>query len=174
MTCPTMPRMGEGGVNSSAARLVADFLDPARRALATHALAALGDDAVPVVASVLDGTARNAFGVSYRTFDEALRCALVTARFLARLAAPLEPALSSELEHPNPGIRAEAAAALGMLPRLSETSIAALAGTLEDDPDPASEAASVLLQSGLSEHTRVLDVTGRSARAAHVLTRTRA
>lgn len=147
-------------------RLVADFLNPARRALATHELAALGADAVPVVASVLDGSARNAFGVPYRAFGEALRCAVVTARHLGPLALSLEPALVSELANADPCIRAEAAAALGALTALSESGIVALATRLDDAPDPAMEAAIAILRLNLAQRQCVLDALGRSARAA--------
>lgn len=150
-------------------RLVADFLDPGRRSLATHELAALGAGAVPVVASVLEGETRNEFGVPYRAFGEALRCVLVTARLLGPLAISLEPAVASELESSDPAIRAEAAAALGALPALSELSVLRLATLLEDQPTPAMEAAVVIVRSNLTKRQSVLDIVDRSPRAARTL-----
>lgn len=45
---------------------------------------------------------------------------------------------------------------------------------LEDEPEPATEAAVAILRLKLSEHFSVLDVVGRSPRAARVLTRAQA
>ena len=156
-------------MDSDGMRLVADFLDPVRRAQATHELAARGAGAVFVVASVLDGTARNQHAVPYRTFGEALRCALVTARFLGPFAIPLEAAVASELANLSPTIRMEAATALGALPSLTEPSAVKLAMMLEDEPDPAMAAAAAILRLKLSEHVAVVEIVARSASAARAV-----
>ena len=125
-----------------------------------------------MVASVLEGETRNEFGVPYRAFGEALRCALVTARILGPIASPLEPAIASELASSDPAIRAEAAAALGALPALSELSVLRLATLLEEDePTPAMEVAVVIVRSNLTKRQSVLEMLDRSPKAARTLAR---
>jgi hypothetical protein len=113
--------------HAAAHALLDDFLEPARRASATHALAALGEHAVPAVTALLDGTARNRWGVPLRSFAEAVRCALVTARHLGPVAAPLEPLLRAELRSEAPFLREEAASALRALGSISDDTASELA-----------------------------------------------
>ena len=123
---------------------------------------------------MLDGTATNDFGVPYRSDAEALRCALVTARLLGCVALPLEAAIAAELRNQNAGIRREAAAALGTLPSLTESTIASLAAMLVDEHDPAAEASATLVRLKATAHPDVVAVVVSSARAAWCLTRAQA
>lgn len=162
---------GNDAVTQEAKRLIRSFMEPSQRGRATHDLAALGDAAVRAVASVLDGTARNEFGVPYHVFGEALRCALITAKSLGSAAAPLELAIAAELANESPIIRCEAAAALGALPSLSHTTIGRLAEMLDDELEPAAEAAVTILRLKLTEHLDVRDAVARSPKAKHTLAR---
>ena len=92
-----------------------DFLNPNLRAKSTHKLATFGAKAIPIIASVLDGTAQNRFGISYRAFDEALRCAIVTARIIGPAALPLKDSIAAEMTNENPCIVDEAKLALEMI-----------------------------------------------------------
>lgn len=89
-----------------------DFLNPVKRVYASHDLASLGIDAIPVISSVLDGTAQNKFGISYRTFDEVLRCVIVSARIIGPKALLLKDSLIVELKNENSCIVEEARQAL--------------------------------------------------------------
>ena len=122
-----------------AARFLIDqFLEPSRRAEATHRLAALGTLAIPAIASVLDGSARNQFGISLRSVSaEVARCALVSARHLGQVAAPLEPLLRAELSSEFAGLRTEAAAALTGLESVSDETLVALSAVLDSPEDAA-------------------------------------
>ncbi|MFO0619236.1 MAG: hypothetical protein U0414_41995 [Polyangiaceae bacterium] len=150
------------------ARLLLDqFLQPAQRAEAANRLVELGALAVPAIASVLDGSARNPFGVALRAAsEEVARCALVSARRLGRVAAPLEPLLRAELSSEFAGLRAEAAAALGHLESISDETAAELAALLNSSPEVASEAAVALVRLELLDHAAV-----RAAVGAFPLTR---
>lgn len=152
-----------------ARRLAADFSSPSRRSLATHELAALGVHALPTIASILDGTACNEFGVPVRkASEEVARCALISARFLRRLASPLEPLLRAELSSEHAWLRAEAAAALGALGAVDDPTITALAGLLGgEDWTAAAEAASAISQLGGYEHPVVLAALLASPRARY-------
>ena len=96
----------------------------------------------------------------------------MTARILGPIASPLEPAIASELASSDPAIRAEAAAALGALPALSELSVLRLATLLEEDePTPAMEVAVVIVRSNLTKRQSVLEMLDRSPKAARTLAR---
>ncbi len=48
--------------------------------------------------SILDGTAKNEFGVPYRDMGMPIDCALVTIKLLGVVAKPLEPLVRRELD----------------------------------------------------------------------------
>jgi hypothetical protein len=156
---------------TDAARLLIDqFLDPSRRGEATHRLAALGTPAVPVIASVLDGSARNQFGISLRSVSaEVARCALVSARHLGQAAAPLEPLLRAELSSEFAWLRTEAAGALAGLESVSEETLVALAALLDSGEEAAFEGATAIVRLGLCEHPAVAATVDASPRARHNL-----
>lgn len=79
-----------------AAHFCVAFLDPSERALATHELASHGTAALPVLRSILDGSARNESGAAYRKLGMPLDCALVTAGILGKIALPLEDLVRAE------------------------------------------------------------------------------
>lgn len=150
-----------------ARRLAGDFSSPSRRGFATPELAALGVHALPTIASILDGTACNEFGVPLRkASEEVAGCALISARLLRHLAAPLEPLLRAEVSAEHAWLRAEAAAALGALGSVADETIVALAGLLgEEDWTAAGEASSAISQLGVYEHPVVLAALQASPRA---------
>lgn len=74
------------------------FLCPRDRAAATHELAAHGQNAVPILRSILNGEAKNEFGVAYRRLGMPVDCSLVTICMLGRIASPLEEFVRAELK----------------------------------------------------------------------------
>jgi len=130
---------------------------------AERELLAAGAAALPVLVSILDGTARNGFGVAYRDLGLPLRCAIEVASRLGPQAKPLEELLVAELAS---GSR-PAASALGYLGSLKASSVVALAACLDShDEELAAEAAAALIRCDEADHAAVLRVTGRSAQAA--------
>ena len=73
------------------------FLRPGDRAQATHALAAYGCTAIPVLQAILSGEAKNEFGVAYRRLGMPVDGALVTIQLLGPTARPLAPFVRAEL-----------------------------------------------------------------------------
>ena len=87
---------------SEAQRLIAAFLNPADRSKATHGLASHGGNAVAVLRSIFDGTAKNQFGVSYSSLGMPIDCALVVISLLGPVAAPLEEFVCQQLRVGHP------------------------------------------------------------------------
>jgi hypothetical protein len=67
-----------------------DFLNPGKRHIATHQLAALGKEAMPILRSLFSGEAKNRWGIPYIKIG-ALDAGLVTVGLLGSLAKSLEP-----------------------------------------------------------------------------------
>ena len=111
------------------------FLQPGERANATHQLADLGVDAVPILKSLFNGEAKNRWGVSYSKLGIPLDCGLITIKLLGNLAKPLEPFVRDCL-HSGHIYAAEALRAIGTL---DETSIIELASCLDKNANLASE-----------------------------------
>ena len=130
---------------------------------AERELLAAGAAAVPILASIFDGTARNAFGVAYRDLGLPLRCALEVAAQLGPQAKPLEGFLVQELLN---GMW-PAASALGALRSLEDSSIVALASCLDSrDNDLAMESAVALIHCGETHHIEVERAASQSMQAA--------
>jgi hypothetical protein len=85
-----------------AARFCRAFLSPRERSYATHELAALGAAAIEPLRSILNGDAKNEFGISYRRLGMPVDCALVTIGMLGPLASPLEALVRAELAAGHP------------------------------------------------------------------------
>ena len=138
---------------------------------AEQELLALGVDAVPVLASVLTGEAKNEYGVSYRALGLPLRCALEVARRLGVVARPLESLLRTELHAGN----FVAAMALGELGSVDDRTIEELAAHLDyvtnctngfdRVPDLTCEAAIALIKLGQETHPAVTTALMLSDRA---------
>lgn len=128
---------------------------------AEQELLTLGADAVPILASVLTGEAKNEFGVAYRALRLPLRCVLEVARRLGVVARPLEPLLRAELHDGN----FVAAMALGVLGSVDGSTIEELAAHLDystnrekgffPEYDLAAEAAVALIRLGQEAHPAV-------------------
>jgi hypothetical protein len=143
------------------------FLEPSERSKATHALAAFGERALPVLDALFSGEAKNHFGVRYADLGTGtLACGLVAATILGPIAKPLEPHLRHLLLH---GHGEYAAAALGSLGSLETASVAALAAELDGNPLIAFEAAVALIACGAADETVVTQVRDASPRAAKCL-----
>jgi hypothetical protein len=135
-------------------------------------LLALGSDAIPILDSLLTGTATNEFGVPYRNLGLPLRCVLEVAIRLGTIARPLEPLLREELRRGD----FVAAQALGVLGAVDEDTIEELAAHLDFDVnkrigairavDLTSESAIALIRLGHAEHPAVLAALKQSPRAA--------
>ncbi|MES2018038.1 MAG: hypothetical protein V4484_16240 [Pseudomonadota bacterium] len=78
------------------------FQNPMDRARATHELAQFGELALPLLQAILNGSARNEFGVPYRNLGMPIDCALVTIQLLGFLAAHLEALVRVELANGHP------------------------------------------------------------------------
>ncbi len=126
-----------------------------------------GVNAIPLLAELLEGTARNVHGVPYRALGLPLRCAVEVSGRLGPAAKPLERLLLDELARGY----VPAAMALGRLGTLEERSVRALASCLESsDADIVAEVAVALINCGRIAHPAVVRITGSSKRAAiHVL-----
>lgn len=137
---------------------------------AENELLAAGPLALPLLASILDGTARNRFGVAYRSLGLPLRCAVEVAARLGPVAKPLESLLTRELA----AGYMPAAMALGCLGTLDEATILALADCLDSsDGDLAVESAVALVRCGQAEHAEVARATKHSPQAARNFARLR-
>ena len=143
------------------ATLLDRFTSPATMMDAEQELLSLGEGAVPILASVLTGQAKNEFGVSYRTLGLPLRCALEVACRLGVVASPLESLLRAELRDGN----FVAAMALGGLGSVDDSTIEELAahldyvtnrkGGFDRAPDLTCEAAVALIKLGQENHPAV-------------------
>lgn len=102
---------------------------------------ALGDDAIPRLIGLFDGSSRNEWGTPYRALGLPLRCALELVVRLGPSGKPLESFVIAEL----PACEA-AARALGALGELAPSSVHALAKALGADMFVASEAAMALVR----------------------------
>lgn len=139
---------------------------------AEHELLTLGVDAVPILASVLSGEAKNEFGISYRALGQPLRCALEVARRLGIVARHLESLLRAELHNGN----FVAAMALGELGYADDSTIKELAAHLDyvtnrksgfdRAPDLSCEAAVAIIKLGQETHPAVTKALTLSHRAA--------
>lgn len=138
------------------------FLDPGKRAIATAELASRGIAAIPILASLFDGKARNSFGVPYIKLGIPIDCALVVAGKLGSLAKPLEGYLRDAVASGHP----YAPQALGAIGSLEEASIMALADQLGCNSIASAEAAYVLVRYGFQNHDSVLKAIQSSENAA--------
>lgn len=78
------------------------FLDPSDRANAVCELEALGQEAIPILRGILDGTAKNNFLVSYNKLGMPVDCSLVVIRRLENSAKELKPFVEYWLERGHP------------------------------------------------------------------------
>ena len=142
------------------------LLSPSTMLDGEKALLAMGGEAVPLLRDLLDGTARNEFGVPYRNLGLPLRCALDVALRLGPRARALEPLLALELRAGS----ATAARALAAMGDAGTETIEALAICL-DPPAPSDfdlpiEAGVALIRLGATEHALVLRMVETSRRAS--------
>lgn len=148
------------------------FTNPATMIEAEQELLSLGVNAVPILASVLTGEAKNGFGVSYRELGLPLQCTLEVAVRLGTVARPLESLLCAELHHGN----FVAAQALGGLGSVEDSTIEELATHLDyftnlnrgidRVPHLSFEAAVALIRLGQEAHPAVTKAFILSDRAA--------
>lgn len=141
------------------------FLQPGQRARATHRLASLGVDAIPILKSLFSGEAKNRWGISYSKLGVSLDCGLVTTKLLGTLAKPLEPFVREYL-HSGHIYAAEALRAIGTL---DQASIVELASCLDKNTNLAVEAAYTLYCCGVEEHEVVIEVVNSSPFASQIL-----
>jgi len=126
------------------------FLSPSTMMEAEQELLALGDQALPMLESLLTGDAKNRFGVPYRSLGLPLRCTLEVARRLGPVAKPLERYLRDELKRGDH----VAAMALASLGKLEEASVVELAIVLKDRGwDLSLESALALVRCGAAQHS---------------------
>lgn len=145
------------------------FLQPGERGYATHKLANLGIDAIPILELLFSGEAKNRWGVSYSKLGTPLDCGLVTVQLLGAIAKPLEPFIRAYLQSGY----LYAAPALGAIGQIDEASIIELADCLEKETNFATEAAYALCCCGVEEHEAVTKVVKSSPSASQILSSTK-
>ena len=143
------------------------FSDTSKMIEAEQELIALGAEAVPILESFFDGSAKNKFGVPYRQLGLPMTCALETARRIGSLSKPLEFYLREELKSGNH----TAAMALCSLGSIDEESVAALAESLSEGLDLASESAVALIKHDQASHGAVSKKLSESEPAAVIFKR---
>jgi hypothetical protein len=143
------------------------FESPGTMLEAEQELVSLGEAAVPILATLFSGEARNQFGVPYRKLGLPLRCAIETASRLGRIAKPLEPYLRDEVRKGDHS----AAMALRSLGRIEQESVNALAASLLGDFDLSHESAFTLVCCGEAENPEVRKIVESSQKAATLLSR---
>jgi len=134
------------------------FLSPSERVVATRELAALGEQAIPILESLFDDSAKNAFGVPYRRIG-ALDCGFVTVGILGPVANALEGYVREGVEN-DVSYAIEAAGALSEIKQ--ETAFSLARALIRH---PASEASASLIRCGYVEDVEVLEII-RSSKAA--------
>lgn len=150
---------------TSPEEILESFLQPEERAIATHRLAELGIDAIPILKSLFSGEAKNRWGVSYSKLGMPIDCGLVTIQHLGTLAKPLESFVRDCLHSEH----SYAAAALRAIGTLDEASIVALTGCLDKNGELAFEAAYALCCCEVEEHEAVIAVINSSPFASRIL-----
>ena len=134
------------------------FLSLSERAAATHELAALGGQAIPILESLFNGSAKNAFGIPYSKTG-AIGCGFVTVKFLGPVAKTLENYVREGIEQDH----LYAIEAAGYLSEIEQETAFALARALIRHP--ASEASASLIRCGYSENSKVLEIIGLNSMA---------
>jgi hypothetical protein len=136
---------------------------------AESALIQMGNNAIPLLEALLNGEAKNDFGVPYRNLGLPLRCGLEAIIRLGEVAKPLEALLAAELAKG----QAVAATALGSLRSLNQASIDVLANSLDGDLDLAYEAATALVHCNEADNELVLSKISESKHASSLLFKAR-
>lgn len=145
--------------------LISELTSPQTMMAAEEEFLKAGADAIPVLAAIFNGEAKNEFGVPFRKLGLPLRCALEIVKRMGPIAKPLERYIRDEVAR---GVHWPAAAALRYMPPLEDESVVALAGALKGDFDMAHEAACTLVQLGHSEHPVVRHEVATSPEASKV------
>jgi hypothetical protein len=147
------------------------WLSTSTMVAAEQDLVSQGDTAIPILQALLDGSAKNGYGVPYRALGLPLRCALEVAARLGPKAKPLEPLLVMDLEAGN----AAAAAALGQIGQASDQAIERLARSMVSaqpvDFNLPFEAARALMRLDVATHPAVMGVPSTSDKARAVWAR---
>ena len=130
-------------------------------------LIALGEEAIPILETLFNGSAKNQFGVPYRKLGLPMTCALETVCRIGQYSKPLESYLCEELKNGNH----TAAMALSSLTSIEDESVIALAECLRSDLNLASESAAALIKHNKSDHSAVLKELSESESSAHAFER---
>ena len=142
------------------------FLLPAERHIATHELASLEKEALPILESLFNGSAKNKFGVPYNKIG-ATSCGYVAVKLLGAIAKPLEVYVRAGIEKDD-NYAIEAA---GYLWEIDQETAIALAKALVRNP--ASEAGASLLRCSKSENPEVIKIISSDPTAAKSIAKTK-
>lgn len=130
------------------------FISASGRFHATYELAELGTEAIPILQSLFDGSAKNSFGISYNKIG-AIHCGYVTIKLLGPIAKPLERYVKEGIDQ-NFTYAIEAA---GYLLDLEEETVIALANaTARRNPD----AVYSLVRCGQSDNPKVIEIISQN------------
>lgn len=136
---------------------------------AEYDLLDLGAAAVPILASLFSGEARDETGSPFRHHGLALRCAIEVAVRLGPAAKPLESYLRAEVERGHDA----APRALRACQPLEPATVAVLAQSLSGDYELALESAVTLFACGEGRSAPVIQAIASSPEAASVISRAR-
>lgn len=125
----------------------------------------LGERGLPYLESVLDGSAKNKFGVAYYNQGLPLTSCLEVIARLGNIAKPLEGYLAEELTKMNPS----ALSAIGSFSDITLDTIKALASTLAKGSLFSYEAAHMLKKLNLLEHPEILKAMLSSNTARNIV-----
>ena len=126
------------------------FLTQSERGSATHDLASLGEQALPILETLFNGSAKNKFDIPYSKIG-ALGCGYVTVSLLKDIAKPLEQYVRKGIEDNHP----YAIEAARYLPDIEEETAIALAYSLIQKHY---EASYVLVETGKDKNSKVIDI----------------
>ena len=135
------------------------FLSSAERLGATYELASLGKDALPILESLFDGSAKNKFGVPYSQIG-VTSCGYLTCELLGNVARPLEYYIRLGIEEDE----CYAISAAGFLLQIEDETALALARALVRNP--YSEAGASLIRCSKTESFGVVEIINSNTIAA--------
>ncbi|MDO3530076.1 hypothetical protein ACNRBH_06500 [Ralstonia pseudosolanacearum] len=144
------------------------WLNPSTMMAGEREVLSRGDAAIPILRCLLDGSAKNAYGIPYRNLGLPLRCALEVALGLGERASELEALIVPELKRGD----VTAARVLAKFGHVGESTIVCLAEALtSSDYELRYEAANALIQLQAKNHPVVTLALEQSAVAQAIWTK---
>jgi len=127
----------------------------------------MGKSSLPILESILDGSAKNKFGISYNTLGLPLTSTLEIIAQLGDIAKPLEKYIQKELINNNPS----ALNAIKSFTLINNKTIDILVSCLLNDVLFSYEVASIIKKYNLLDHPDVIKVTKTSEVAMRIISK---